>query len=139
MRLKLKRRSTQRKSMPRRRRFRRAARTVYRTARRISRRRGSRRGGLGGLGGGGILRDVEGSLGKGILYQGVAQKFIPQLAPIAGLYGGWKGGGLTGLAVTELFVKPFLGMPSNLGNITGLLGGLGLGGGGQMQSMGGAV
>lgn len=121
--------------MPRRtRRFARRARTVYRTARR-GYRRASR--GFGGKSGG-IIRDVEGSLGKGILYQGVAQKFIPSLAPLAGLYGGWKGGGLTGLAVTELFVKPFIGMPSNLGslNLGGLLGNLG--GGGQ-SSMGASV
>lgn len=119
--------------MPRKGSKRRAARVVYRTARRIGR-RASR--GFGGKTGG-ILRDVEGSLGKGILYQGVAQKFVPSLAPIAGLYGEWKGGGLMGLAATEFLVKPFLGMPSNLGSITGLLGGLT--GGGQMQSMGGAV
>lgn len=119
--------------MPRKGSKRRAVRTVYRTARRVGR-RASR--GFGGKSGG-IIRDVEGSLGKGILYQGVAQKFIPQLAPIAGLYGEWKGGGLQGLAITELLVKPFLGMPSALGNITGLLGNLT--GGGQMQSMGGAV
>lgn len=113
--------------MPRFRRARRATRTVYRTARRVGRR--ARRSGFGrSIGGGGIMRDIEGSLGKGMLYQGVAQKFVPSLAPIAGLYGGWKGGGLTGLAVTELFVKPFIGLPSNLGSIGNIFGSLGLGG-----------
>lgn len=119
----IKRSTPKKRTMPRFRRARRVARTVYRTARKSYRRSSSR-----GFGGGGtIMRDVEGALGKSILYQGVAQKFAPQFAPIAGLYGGWKGGGLTGLAVSELFVKPFIGLPSNLGNLTGLLGNLGLG------------
>jgi hypothetical protein len=122
--------------MARRRRFARA-RTVYRKAR-----SGYRRASRGGFGGGSMIHKIEGALGKGILYQGVASKFAgPQLGSIAGLYGEYKGGGLVGLGITELLVKPFLGMPSALGslNLGNILGNIGGGGGQSGGNTGGAV
>jgi hypothetical protein len=81
------------------------------------------------------------ALGKGLLYGGLASKFAgPQLGGLAGLYGEWKGGGLAGLAITELFAKPLIGLPSYLGGLGlgNILGSFGLGGGSSQQT-GGAV
>lgn len=123
---------------------------VVRQTRRSQRRKGVSRGrsffGIGRAAGGSILSKVEGALGKGLLYGGVASKFVPSLAPIAQLYGEYKGGGIEGLALNEILVNPFLGYPSALGNVLGpggllgnLLGGLGgssggLGGSGQVNT-----
>lgn len=74
---------------------------------------------------------------KGIFYSTVASRFAPQFAPLAELYGNWKGGGLIGVAAWQLFLNNLLGRPSALGSLGlgNLLGGLGGGG----QQMGGAV
>lgn len=113
-----------RRTMPRRsrtRHVRRAGRSLYRRAR-----RSFSRGGRGNS----IMSQTWNGLKDGIAYGTVAGRFAPQLAPIAELYGNWKGGGLIGLAINQLIVNPLLGRPSalgglglNLGNILPRLGG----------------
>lgn len=108
-------------------------RTVYRTAKRIYR-GGKKHGIFGGAKGGSLTSKTWEGFKEGTAYSIVAAKFVPQLAPMAQLYGEYKGGGFEGLLINELIVNSLLGRPSalaslglnlNLGNILG---------GGQQQS-----
>ena len=96
---------------------------VFQQARRAGRKGGKRA--FARKFGGGLMSQVETSLGRGMLYGGVASKIIPGIAPLATLYGEYSGGGLEGLAINEFLVKPFIGLPSQLPNVLGNLGNLG--------------
>jgi hypothetical protein len=109
--------------------------TVYRVAKKVYR-AGKRRGMFKGGKGGSLMNKTWNGFKEGTAYSIVASRFAPQLAPLAQLYGEWKGGGIEGLLILELFVNQLLGRPSGLGalglnlNLGGLLG---QGGGGTMM------
>jgi len=102
-------------------------RTIYRTAKRVYS-GGKKRGIFGGSKGGSLTSKTWEAFKEGTAYGIVAGKFAPQLAPMAQLYGEYKGGGFEGLLINELIVNNLLGRPSalaslglnlNLGNILG--------------------
>jgi len=124
-RLTVKRRASPRKTMPRRTR----ARRVYRRARSGVRRYAAGRGKIGSFFKRGVVGDSVSALGAGIVTQAAVGKVAPQASVYAGAAGGYLAGGVVGMIIAE-GVKSYLGIPSILSNVSGLLGGGGSGNGG---------
>ncbi len=106
------------------------ARRVTRTVTRTVRRAASGRGKLGSILKRGIVGDTIAAVGAGVVVGAAAQRVIPQAAPFVSLGAEFLAGGAVGTIAAEL-IKPFLGMQSILGNLTGLFGG-----GGQSTEVG---
>lgn len=105
-------------------RIRRRGRRIGRRASRGLRRIGAYRGKFGGILKTGLIGDTTQALGAGLLVGAVTDRVMPQVTPYATLGAEYLAGGVGGMALAE-GVKTFIGMPSVL---TGLLGGLGIGG-----------
>ena len=108
----------------------RARRTFKRASRGIGR-IGRARGKFGNILKTGLIGDTTQALGAGLLVGAVTDRVMPQVSPYATLAGEYLAGGVGGMALAE-GIKSFIGMPSVL---TGLLGGLGLGGSSGNQAV----
>ena len=105
--------------MARRRRVRRATRRISRGLGRI----GSARGKFGTFLKSGTIGDTTQALGAGLVVGAVTDRVMPQITPFASAAGEYLAGGVKGMVIAEL-IKPMIGLPSILPNITSGFGGL---------------
>ena len=94
--------------------------------RRISggfRRIGKARGKFGSFLKSGTIGDTTQALGAGLVVSAVTDRLAPQFTPFAAAGAEYAAGGVKGMIIAEL-IKPIIGLPSILPNITGGFGSL---------------
>jgi len=102
---------------------RRRTRRVSRGIRRGIGRIGSARGKFGSFLKSGTIGDTTQALGAGLVIGAVTDRVMPQVTPFASAAGEYLAGGVKGMVIAEL-IKPIIGLPSILPNITSGFGGL---------------
>jgi len=102
---------------------RRRTRRISRGIRRGVGRIGSARGKFGSFLRTGTIGEASSALGAGLVVGAVTDRVMPQVTPFASAAGEYLAGGVKGMVIAEL-IKPIIGLPSILPNITSGFGGL---------------